>query len=100
MYQGLSQVISPKQKNMKKKIQEIYNKAVDWLRGDNSISIHDLIEECADAIKDIPELNELCEELMIHINMWGVDTLEEQYERAGILAEEITGYLGQWLVEN
>ena len=85
---------------MKKKIQEIYNKAVGWLGGDDSISIHDLIEDCADAIEGIPELGDLWECLAVHINMWGVDTLEEQCERAEFLIEEISGCLGEWLDKN
>lgn len=83
-----------------KDIQTIYDWAVDYLQGDDSISQYAIINKCADIIKDVPELNGLWSELAVHINMWGADTFEEQYEQGGILLEEIVGYLGEWLSEN
>ena len=80
-----------------KEIEIIYLAAVNYLQGDNQKSAHDIIDECADIIKDIPELSDLWDMLAVHINMWNDETFEEHIARAEELIEEITGYLGEYL---
>lgn len=82
-------------------LQKIYETAVLHLTSEHPetipVSAHDLINETCNAIKDIPELENLYLRCVYHINGWNENTLEEQIAECHEIIEEISGFLGEYL---
>lgn len=93
--------------DIQKTLQDIYQKAVNYLNGNSVISQKDIIEETCNFLDNLEttsiekdkrkSLFDLYDKCVCHLNMWNEDTLAEHILNGSLLIEEISGVFGEIL---
>lgn len=80
-----------------KEIVNLYNDCYNYLFSYGRLSAFEIIQKAVRVLKGIDELKEIRLECAALLGNWNKKDIDTQGERADVLVEELSGYLGEYL---